>query len=220
MKIAVLGTGMVGTTVGGKLVSLGHEVKMGSRTANNEKAAAWVAEAGERASQGTFADAARFGEVVFNCSNGAAALDVLRQAGVDNFAGKILVDISNPLDFSKGFPPSLLICNTDSLGEQVQKLLPAAKVVKTLNTMTTAIMMDPARVPGDHDVFMCGNDGEAKQQVAKILREWFGWKHIIDLGDIAQARGTEMFLPLWVRLYGALQTPDFNIHVARAPAAT
>ena len=220
MKIAVLGTGMVGNTVGSKLVSLGHEVKMGSRTANNEKAAAWVATAGERASQGTFADAARFGEIVFNCTAGTGTIEALQLAGTSNFAGKIVVDIANPLDFSKGFPPSLSICNTDSLGEQVQKLLPDAKIVKALNTMTTAVMMDPTRVPGDHDVFLCGNDGEAKQQVVKILREWLGWKHVIDLGDITQARGTEMFLPLWVRLYGTLQTPDFNIHVARAPAAT
>jgi len=216
MKIGVLGTGMVGNTVGGKLVSLGHEVKMGSRSATNEKAAAWVAQAGKGASQGTFADAASFGEIVFNCSNGVATLDVLQQAGPKNFAGKIVVDIANPLDFSKGFPPSLSVCNTDSLGEQVQRALPDAKVVKTLNTVNTYVMVDPARIPGDHDMFLCGNDGEAKNRVAQILREWFGWKHVIDLGDITQARGTEMWLPLWVRLYGALQTADFNIHVVRA----
>lgn len=216
MKIGILGSGAVGSTVGGKLVALGHEVKMGSRTATNEKAAAWVASAGPNASQGTFADAASFGEIVFNCTGGAVALAALEMAGTDNLAGKILIDISNPLDFSKGFPPSLTVCNTDSLGEQVQRALPATKVVKTLNTMTTKVMVDPARVPGDHDVFMCGNDGEAKASVAEILREWFGWKHVIDLGDITHARGTEMYLPLWVRLYGALQTPDFNIHVVRA----
>ena len=216
MKIGVLGSGMVGNSIGGKLVALGHEVKMGSRTANNEKAAAWVASAGKNASQGTFADAAAFGELVFNCTSGAGTLAALEQAGQASLAGKILIDISNPLDFSKGFPPTLSVCNSDSLGEQVQKALPATKVVKTLNTMNTQIMVDPARVPGDHDVFMCGDDGEAKATVAKILREWFGWKHVIDLGGIAQARGTEMFLPLWVRLYGALQTPDFNIHVVRA----
>jgi predicted dinucleotide-binding enzyme len=216
MKIGILGSGMVGNTVGGKLVALGHQVKMGSRTANNEKAAAWVAEAGTSASQGTFADAAAFGELVFNCTAGVGTLAALEMAGRENLAGKILIDISNPLDFSKGFPPTLTICNTDSLGEQVQKALPATKVVKTLNTMTTQVMVDPARVPGDHDVFMCGDDGDAKATVANILREWLGWSHVIDLGGIAQARGTEMFLPLWVRLYGALQTPDFNIHVVRA----
>jgi 8-hydroxy-5-deazaflavin:NADPH oxidoreductase len=214
MKVGILGSGTVGNTVGSKLVALGHQVKMGSRTANNEKAAAWVANAGANASQGMFADAAAFGELVFVCTAGAGTLPALEQAGQDRLAGKILIDISNPLDFSKGFPPTLTVCNTDSLGEQVQKALPATKVVKTLNTMTAQVMVDPARVPGDHDVFMCGDDGEAKATVAKILREWFGWQHVIDLGGIAQARGTEMFLPLWVRLYGALQTADFNIHVA------
>lgn len=215
MKIGILGSGTVGNTVGGKLVDLGHEVKMGSRSATNEKAAAWVAKAGKGASQGTFAEAASFGEIVFNCTNGNATIEALQQAGVENFAGKIVLDLANPLDFSKGFPPSLSVSNTDSLGEQVQRALPNAKVVKTLNTMTNAVMVDPSRVKGDHDVFVCGNDAGAKAQVTQMLREWFGWKHVIDLGDITQARGTEMYLPLWVRLYGVLGTADFNIHVAR-----
>jgi predicted dinucleotide-binding enzyme len=215
MKIGILGSGAVGNTVGGKLVALGHEVKMGSRTANNEKAAAWVAKAGKGASQGTFADAAAFGEIVFNCSNGNATLEVLQQAGEKNFDGKIVVDLANPLDFSKGFPPSLSVANTDSLGEQVQRALPSAKVVKALNTVANAVMVDPSRVKGDHDVFVCGNDAGAKAQVTQILREWFGWTHVIDLGDITHARGTEMYLPLWVRLYGALGTADFNIHVVK-----
>jgi 8-hydroxy-5-deazaflavin:NADPH oxidoreductase len=215
MKIGILGSGAVGNAIGGKLVALGHDVKMGSRTANNEKAAAWVAQAGKGASQGTFADAASFGEIVFNCSNGNATIEVLQQAGPENFDGKIVVDVANPLDFSKGFPPSLSVSNTDSLGEQVQRALPNAKVVKTLNTIANAVMIDPSRVKGDHDVFVCGNDAGAKAQVTQILREWLGWKHVIDLGDITQARGTEMYLPLWVRLYGALGTGDFNIHIAR-----
>jgi predicted dinucleotide-binding enzyme len=214
MKLGILGSGMVGTTVASKLVALGHEVKMGSRTPTNDKAAAWVAKAGKGASQGTFTDAAKFGEIVFNCTNGNASLEALQQAGIANFDGKIVVDVANPLDFSKGFPPFLSICNTDSLGEQVQKTLPNAKVVKTLNTVNTQVMVEPSRVKGEHDMFLCGNDADAKTQVTQILREWFGWKNIIDLGDIAQARGTEMFLPLWVRLYGKLQTGDFNIHVA------
>ncbi|HET6582084.1 MAG TPA: NAD(P)-binding domain-containing protein [Nannocystaceae bacterium] len=213
MKIGILGSGAVGSAIGGKLVALGHEVKMGSRTATNEKAAAWVASAGKGASQGTFADAASFGEIVFNCTNGNATLEVLQQAGAQNFTGKIVVDVSNPLDFSKGFPPSLSVANTDSLGEQVQRALPDAKVVKTLNTVSNPVMIDPARVKGDHDLFVCGNDAGAKAEVTRILREWFGWKHIIDLGDITQARGTEMYLPLWVRLYGVLGKAEFNIHV-------
>ena len=215
MKIAVLGTGMVGETVGGKLVALGHEVKMGSRSASNEKAAAWVKRGGGKASQGTFADAAAFGELLFNCTSGEGSLPALEAAGKANLQGKILVDIANPLDMSKGFPPTLSISNTDSLGERIQRTHPELKVVKTLNTVNTNVMVEPSRVPGEHTMFICGNDAEAKTQVKRILTEWFGWKHLIDLGDITHARGTEGYLPLWLRLYGALGTPDFNIHVVK-----
>ena len=216
MKIAVFGTGMVGTTIASKLVELGHEVKMGSRTANNEKAAAWVSEAGERASQGTFADAAGFGELLFNCTAGAGSLEALRAAGAANLDGKILIDIANPLDFSKGMPPTLSVFGDDSLGEQIQRELPNVKVVKALNTINCYIMVDPSRVPGEHDVFVSGNDAEAKQKVTEILRGWFGWKSVIDLGDISTARGTEAYLMLWVRLWGTLETPDFNMKIVRA----
>lgn len=215
MRIAVLGTGMVGDAIGTKLVSLGHEVKMGSRTATNEKAAAWVKKAGAKASQGTFADAAAFGEIVWNCTAGAGALDALGAAGAANLRGKVLVDVSNPLDFSKGMPPMLFVSNDDSLGERIQRAFPEARVVKTLNTMNCHLMMDPSRVKGEHDVFVSGNDAEAKAKVTGILREWLGWKNVIDLGDITTARGTESWLPLWVRLWGVLQTPDFNLHIAR-----
>jgi 8-hydroxy-5-deazaflavin:NADPH oxidoreductase len=216
MKIAVLGTGMVGNTIASKLVSLGHEVKMGSRTAGNEKAVEWAKGAGKGASEGTFADAAQHGEIVFNCSNGNAALDVLRAAGSDNLKGKVLIDISNPLDASKGFPPSLSVCNTDSLGEQIQREFPEAKVVKTLNTVNCFLMVDASKVNGgDHDMFMCGNDAGAKGKVVEILKGWFGWKNVIDLGDITNARGTEMYLPLWVRLYGSFKSADFNIKIVR-----
>ena len=218
MNIGILGTGTVGTTIGSKLVSQGHQVRMGSRSADNPKAAAWVASAGDRASQGTFADAAAFGEVVINCTSGLGSLEALEQAGTDNLRGKILIDISNPLDFSNGFPPSLAVCNTDSLAEQIQRAFPETKVVKTLNTMTAAIMVDPSLVPGDHTVFVSGNDAEAKAEVAAKLSEWFGWKpeNVVDVGDVTTARGTEMWLPLWVRLYGAFQSPMFNVHVVRA----
>lgn len=216
MKIGILGTGTVGTTLGRKLVSLGHEVMLGSRTANNEKAAEWVKATGKGASQGTFADAARHGELVFNCVQGHVAMAVLESAGQRNLAGKILIDISNPLDFSKGMPPTLFSGNTDSLGEQIQRAYPETKVVKGLNTINADVMVNPARIPGDHDVFICGNDAEAKGRVTEILRGWFGWKHVIDLGDITNARGTESYLPLWIRLWGTLKTPDFNIHVVKA----
>ncbi len=162
MKLGVLGTGIVGTTIGTKLVQLGHEVMMGSRTQNNAKAATWVQASGPRASQGTFADAARFGETLFNCTNGAASVDALNLAGAANLSGKVLLDIANPLDFSKGMPPTLSVCNTDSLGEQIQRAFPNVKVVKTLNTMSCKIMVNPSLLPGEHDVFVSGNDRAAK----------------------------------------------------------
>jgi predicted dinucleotide-binding enzyme len=215
MKIAILGTGTVGQTLGTKLVALGHEVKMGSRTATNEKAAKWVASAGKGASHGTFADAAAFAEIIFNCTSGMVTLDAVRQAGTKNFDGKIVVDVANALDFSKGMPPTLSVSNTDSLGEQVQRELPTAKVVKALNTVTATIMTDPARLPGDHALFICGNDAGAKAQVTDILRKGFGWKTVIDLGDITAARGTEMFLTLWIRLMGAFKSAEFNVAIVR-----
>ncbi|MFE8598469.1 NADPH-dependent F420 reductase [Archangium violaceum] len=215
MKIAVLGTGMVGETIGSKLVALGHEVKMGSRSANNEKAAAWVKKAGAKASQGTFADAAAFGELLFNCTSGSGSLEALNTAGKENLEGKILLDLSNPLEFSKGMPPTLFVSNTDSLGEQIQRAFPELKVVKTLNTINANVMVDPSRIPGEHAVFVSGNDAEAKSQVKRLLTEWFGWKQVIDLGDITTARGTESYLPLWLRLWGAMGTPDFNIQIVK-----
>jgi len=215
MKIAVIGTGMVGSTIGTKLIQLGHQVKMGSRTAGNEKAAAWSKGAGGQASQGTFADAAAFGEMVFNCTSGEGALPALTAAGAENLDGKVLIDVSNPLDFSQGRPPQLSVCNTDSLGEQIQAAFPGVKVVKTLNTMNCTLMVNPAALPGEHDVFVSGNDADAKAEVAEKLKSWFGWKNVIDLGDISTARGTEMLLPLWLRLMGALHTAQFNFHVVR-----
>jgi hypothetical protein len=216
MKLGVLGTGSVGQTIAGKLVALGHEVTMGARDAGNEKAAAWAKPAGPKASQGTFADAAAAGEILFNCTSGAASLEVLRAANEANLRGKILVDISNPLDFSKGMPPTLFTPSGDSLGEQIQRAFPELKVVKALNTITAALMVDPGSVAGgEHDALICGNDAGAKAKVTEILRGWFGWKHVVDVGDLTAARGTEAYLLLWVRLYGALQTPNFNVHLVR-----
>ncbi len=215
MKIAVLGTGVVGETIASKLVALGHEVKMGSRSATNEKAAAWVKKAGARASQGTFADAAAFGELLFNCTLGTGSIPALEAAGKENLKGKILLDLSNPLDFTKGMPPTLFVSNDDSLGERIQRAFPELKVVKTLNTVNANVMVDPARIPGEHTVFVSGNDAEAKKQVKQLLTDGFGWKQVIDMGDITTARGTESYLMLWIRLWGALGTPDFNIHVVK-----
>jgi len=216
VRIGVLGTGNVGKAIATRLVGVGHEVTMGSRTADSEPAAEWVAATHAGASQGTFAEAAAFGELVFNCTAGMASLEALRAAGAENLAGKTLVDVANPLDFSQGFPPTLGICNTDSLGEQIQAAFPETRVVKTLNTMNHLIMVEPARVPGEHEVFVAGNDEEAKAEVGELLQA-FGWgpERIIDLGDISGARAAEMYAVLWLRLMRAVDTLDFNIKVVR-----
>src|SRR5256714_6034976 len=215
MKIAVLGSGMVGQTIGSKLVELGHTVRMGSRSATNDKAEGWAKQTGAKASHGTFEDAASFGEIIFNCTNGGATLDALRAAGVKNLSGKVLIDVSNPLDFSKGFPPTLSVCNTDSVGERIQEAFPAARVVKTLNTVGAPVMVAPGAVAGgEHTMFVAGNDQEAKNLVTDtFLRGGFGWKHVMDLGDIKSARGMEMYLPLWLSLMQVGGSPLFNIAV-------
>ena len=215
MRIGVLGTGVVGKTLGTKLVRLGHDVRMGSRKAGSDKAKAWAKEAGSGASEGSFPDAAAHGEIIFNCTAGMASLDALRAAGTRNLQGKILIDVSNPLDFSKGMPPSLSVSNTDSLGEQIQKSFPETKVVKTLNTVTAALMVDPSLIPGTHTMFISGNDAQAKDTVVKLLKDGFGWKEVLDLGDLSAARAQEMYLPLWLRLYMKLQTANVNVHVVR-----
>lgn len=215
MKIAILGTGMVGNALGTKLVQIGHQIMMGSRTANSEPAQKWQQSVGGKAKIGTFADAAAFGEIVIDCTSGANSITALRQAGAANLAGKILIQVGNPLDFSQGMPPTLTVCNTDSQGEQTQREFPAARVVKALNTVNCEIMIAPDRIPGDHHLFICGNDAAARADVTKYLSEWFGWKpaNIIDLGDITNSRGTEMFLALWIRLFGKFGSPHFNISV-------
>ena len=216
MNIGILGTGVVGETLATKLVQLGHSVKMGSREKTNNKAAAWVKGNGARASSGSFEDAASFGEIVFNCTHGVASLDALKSAGARNLKNKILVDVANALDFSKGMPPSLSICNTDSLAEQIQRAHPEAKVVKALNTVNAGLMVNPSSVNhGDHDLFICGNDEGAKKTVTDLLKKEFGWKSVIDVGDITAARATEMLLPFWVRLMGKYQSPAFNFKIVR-----
>ncbi len=215
MKIGVLGTGMVGVAIGTKLIKLGHDVKMGSRTAGNEKAVAWAKANGSKASKGTFADAAAFGEILFHCTKGQYVMEALQAAGAGNMSAKVLVEISNSLDFSKGMPPTLIVCNTDSIGEQIQRAFPETKVVKTLNMVNCNLMVDPGILQEEASMFICGNDAKAKGQVTKILTEWFGWKQVIDLGDISGARGIEMLLPLWIRLMGLWQTPNFGFKIVR-----
>jgi len=217
MKHAVLGTGIVGTTIATRLIGLGHEVRLGARETGNDRARAWAKAAGARASHGTFADAAGFGELVWNCTLGAASLDALGAAGAANLRGKVLIDVANPLDFSQGMPPTLFAAAAgESLGERIQKAFPEARVVKALNTVNAGVMVDPQKVAGgDHDVFICGDDAQAKGRVTEILRGWFGWKRVIDLGGIGSARGTECYVAFWVRLWGAMGTADFNVKVVR-----
>ena len=226
MKIAVLGTGIVGRTMAARFADLGHEVAIGTRdrqatlarsepdAMGNPPFPAWQADH-EGIALRTFAEAAEQAEVVVNATSGEASVDVLTQAGAANLAGKVLIDIANPLDFSQGFPPTLFVKDTDSLGEQIQRAFPDAKVVKTLNTMTAAVMAEPGlAADGDHSVFVSGDDDDAKKTVVDLLHG-LGHTDVIDLGDLSTARGTEMLLPVWLRLMNALGTPMFNFKIAR-----
>jgi predicted dinucleotide-binding enzyme len=226
MKIAVLGTGMVGQALAGRLDELGHEVTVGTRDVagtmartapdgmGNPPYPAWAA-AHTRVRLATFTDAAARAELLVNATSGGVSMAALAAAGTENLAGKVLIDIANPLDFSQGFPPSLFVKDTDSLGEQIQAAYPELKVVKALNTLTAALMVNPAQLAGgQHSVFVAGDDPDAKKTVTGLL-ESFGHTDVIDLGDISAARGTEMLMPLWLRLMGALNTPMFNFKIVR-----
>ncbi|HEY7567271.1 MAG TPA: NAD(P)-binding domain-containing protein [Gemmatimonadaceae bacterium] len=224
MRIGIIGSGVVGQTLGAKLAERGEDVVLGTRSPGqlDEKRGLgnslgdWLQQTKGRARIATFAEAAAHGECVINATAGTGSLDALKAAGAQNLDGKILLDISNPLDFSRGMPPSLTVVNTDSLGEQIQRAFPNAKVVKTLNTMTARVMVEPGLVAnGEHHVFVSGNDADARKRVAQLLEQWFGWRSVIDLGDITTARGTEMWLPLWLRIWGAIGTPMFNLKIAR-----
>lgn len=215
MRIGVFGTGAVGEAIGTKLVALGHDVKMGSRTATNEKAKAWAAKAGARASHGTFADAGMHGELLFHCGAGKAALDILGSVPVEALRHKILVDVSNPLDFSRGMPPSLTTGGgTDSIAEMIQRAYPDVRVVKSLNTVNSTVMVEPTRAGEGHQVFVSGDDAAAKAEVTALL-ESFGWKSVLDLGALSTARGVEAYVLLWVALWGKLGTAEFNFAVTR-----
>jgi 8-hydroxy-5-deazaflavin:NADPH oxidoreductase len=214
MRVGVLGTGTVGRTLASRLVELGHQVTMGSRRAGNEVAVAWAREAGAGAHEGSFADAAAASELVVNATAGAHSLDALAAAGAGNLAGKVLLDVANPLDFSRGMPPTLTVCNTDSLAERIQRAHPNARVVKALNTVNADVMVRPEIVPGGHTIFVAGDEEEAKGRVRDLLHA-FGWPagDVLDLGDLSAARGMEMYLPLWLRLWGATGTGHLNVAV-------
>jgi predicted dinucleotide-binding enzyme len=197
MKVGILGTGDVGRALGRGFIALGHDVKMGARTANHEKALAWASEQGTRASQGTFADAARFGEVIVFATLGVANPEVVKAAGVDAFAGKVVIDATNPLDFSAGFPPDLAIKGNDSGGETLQRLVPQAKVVKAFNIVNNDLMFRPNVAGGPPDMFIAGDDADAKKRVTAILND-FGWPRVVDFGGIKSARWLEALCIVWV----------------------
>lgn len=228
MNIGILGTGSVARAIAQKLVSLGHSVMLGTRNVQETlgrtrkdgsptpSVAEWLA-ANPSVKLGTFTEAAAFGSLLMNAASGSGSLPALEAAGENNLSGKVLIDIANPLDFSKGFPPSLTVCNTDSLGEQIQRAHPSVKVVKAFNTLSNPLMVNPELVNGgNHTLPICGNDAGAKKEVTDLLVS-FGWKreNILDLGDITNARGTEAFLLLWIRMFGAFQTPMFQFSIVR-----
>lgn len=212
MKFGILGTGYVGTTIASKLIELGHEVKLGSRTSDNQVAVKWSAEHGDHASNGTFSDAAKFGEVVFNCTLGKFSMDALDAAGEEHLSGKILVDTSNPLIVGDYLALVPELSNTTSLGEEIQKQFPETTVVKTLNTMSFNLMVNPSLLEDEHTVFICSDDEQAKIKVIEIL-EWFGWKKPMDLGKLANARYTERLSTLWIPIYKATNNPLFAFRV-------
>jgi predicted dinucleotide-binding enzyme len=228
MRIGILGTGIVGRSIAQGFVLAGHEVAIGTRDVDglmarteedqmgNPPFAVWHAEHDDIAVT-RYAGAAAHGELLVNATNGAGSIEALTAAGEENLAGKILVDTTNPLDFSKGFPPTLFVANTDSLAEQIQAAFPSAHVVKAWNTMTAALMTNPAAVAdGDHTLLLCGDDADAKAAFTAIARESFGWKDVVDLGDLTGARALEAYVTLWVRAMGALGTPLFNIRLVTA----
>jgi predicted dinucleotide-binding enzyme len=228
MKIGILGTGSVGRTLAEKLVEVGHSVIMGTRNVEEKlkddkrdqyggpSFSEWQLKNPE-IPVGTFGEAAEFGELIINATKGSGSLEALKMAGHENLAGKVILDLSNPLDASKGMPPSLITeySNTNSLGEEIQRQFPTAQVVKTLNTMWAGLMVNPGMINhGDHTNFICGNDLEAKVKVRRLLGD-LGWgeKNIMDLGDITSARGTESYLPFWLRIFISKNNGAFNIKV-------
>jgi predicted dinucleotide-binding enzyme len=228
MNIAVLGTGMVGRALAGRLTGLGHHVVVGTRdveqtlvrTEPDSKGTLPYAEwqrANPEVRLAPFPEAGAYAELIVNATAGAVSLTALEAVGAANLAGKVLVDLAVPLDYSEGRPPSLLFANTDSLGEQIQRAFPVARVVKTLNTMHVEVMINPARVPGQHNVFLAGEDMSAKKTVKAMLGE-FGWPEeaMVDLGGIRAARATEMYVPLLFSMMGAFATCDLNITIVRA----
>lgn len=199
MRIGILGSGNVGQSLGKAFVARGHNAKIGSRTPASDKLRKWKEALGGRSSMGTFAEAAAHGEVIVLACSGAAVEDVIRLAGLDNFASKPLIDVTNPLAFAKDTSPGLFVGTTDSLGERVQRKLPTAKVVKCFNTVNHETMVNPSNTGAKPTMLICGNDEASKATVSKILKE-FGWDDVMDVGGIDGARWLEALVPLWVRV--------------------
>ncbi|HVY41077.1 MAG TPA: NAD(P)-binding domain-containing protein [Polyangia bacterium] len=223
MKIGIIGSGVVGQTLGTKWLQLGHEVAIGTRDPakiDDKKMMAtslreWRAQTGERGKIVGFQEAAAFGEVLVNATGGTVSIEALRAAGADKVGGKVLLDIANELDHSRGMPPRSLASDERCLAEKIQAAFPNLKVVKTMNTIGAHVMVNPKGVAGgDHTVFVSGNDAGAKAQVAELLKA-MGWTDVLDLGDISSARGPEMYMSLWLRLWGATRTGNINIKVQR-----
>ena len=230
MNIGIIGSGVVAQTLGERLLAVGEQVMISARDPDAPKdlgergvlpaASAWATtqyDQGRPAAAGTFAEAAAFGELLINATAGTASLAALAAADPADVEGKILIDLSNPLDFSRGMPPRLAVCNDDSLAEQIQTAHPGARVVKALNTVTVAVMVDPGQLGEETDLFVAGNDPDARAWVTEhVLGDWLGWTRVIDLGDLTAARGLEMYLPLWLRLWGATGTALLNVRLVVA----
>jgi 8-hydroxy-5-deazaflavin:NADPH oxidoreductase len=228
MKIGIIGTGTVGQTLASKLHEIGHQVVIGTRNVEEKLASDTSDHYGNPPFKEwhkgnpdiplvTFSEAAAYGDVLINATRGSASVNALQQCGRDNLKDKVLIDIGNPLDTSRGMPPSLLpdLSNTHSLGEEIQMKFPDTNVVKTLNTMWAGLMVDPMMLNnGDHTNFICGNNNKAKEKVKELLKD-LGWKeeNILDLGDISSSRGTESWLPTWLRVLNAKQTAAFNLRI-------
>ena len=217
MNIGVLGTGIVGRSLATRLVELGHVVVLGAQDTDNPAAQDWLAGVGTArgARVSTFAEASAHGALLVNATAGAASITALRLAGERNLYGKVLIDVANPEESEPGVEFSLSVVNDDSLGEQIQRSFPDAKVVKALNTVHVEVMTHPDRLPEETSVFVAGNDAEAKATVADLLRS-FGWRLIVDVGGIESSRGLEMYLPLWRVLSATHGTNALNVRVVRA----
>jgi 8-hydroxy-5-deazaflavin:NADPH oxidoreductase len=227
MKIGIMGTGVVGQQIAAALSSKGHQVMIGTRDVSKSLANSEVSGYGlpgfgvwhkdhQDIQVGTFAQAAAFGELIVNATSGSGSLEALNSAGASHLDGKVLIDIANELDFSKGMPPTLPLVDQpgSSLGERIQSAFPNAKVVKTLSSMNAFVMVNPSIVNGETTVFINGNDADAKKTVTTIL-ESFGWKDILDLGDITASRSVEFLLPIWLRSWGVIGNTPFNFKIVR-----